>query len=141
MTESTPSIMDLAAGTELPTRRHTASNVSLFLYNAAVWNPHRIHYDERYTTEVEGHAGVVIDGPLQGDWLSQVALNWLGDAGRLVQFSYSNRQAAHLGETLTSGGRITAVDVGQGTVELELFIANEEGDIITPGTATAVLVK
>ena len=99
---------DIVVGAALPTRQHTATNVSLFMYNAAVWNPHRIHYDERYTREVEGHPDIVIDGPLQGDWLSQVVLNWLGDAGTLQRFSYSNRRAAYLGETLISGGTVTA---------------------------------
>ena len=39
----------------LPERIHKPSNVSLFLYNAAIWNPHRIHYDETYTKTFEGH--------------------------------------------------------------------------------------
>ena len=38
----------LNVGTELPQRQHSATNVSLFMYNAAVWNAHRIHYDETY---------------------------------------------------------------------------------------------
>lgn len=134
-----PAIEELAVGQALPERRHTATNVSLFLYNAAVWNAHRIHYDERYTTEVEGHPGIVIDGPLQGDWLSQVALNWLGDAGRVLRFSYSNRRAAYLGETLTSGGRIESIDRSSRTLELTLHISNEAGEVITPGSATVVL--
>lgn len=129
-------IDQLTVGMLLPTREHTATNVSLFMYNAAVWNHHRIHYDETYTTQVEKHPGVVIDGPLQGDWLSQVALNWLGEDGTLESFSYSNRQAAYLGETLTSGGSVTAVDQATGIAELELFIKNAAGEIITPGTAT-----
>jgi hydroxyacyl-ACP dehydratase HTD2-like protein with hotdog domain len=78
----------LKPGDALPTRTHTPTNVSLFLYNAAVWNPHRIHYDEPYTTQVEGHPGIVIDGPLQGDWLAQCVLNCKerarrGDVARL----------------------------------------------------------
>ena len=105
-----PTIATVAVGDELPTRDHSPSNVTLFLYNAAVWNPHRIHYDSDYTTGVEHHPGIVVDGPLQGDWLSQVALNWVGDAGRLVEFGYSNRVASHLGETLTSGGRVVVND-------------------------------
>ncbi len=129
-------INQLQPGTELPARQHTATNVSLFMYNAAVWNHHRIHYDENYTTQVEKHPGIVIDGPLQGDWLSQVALNWLGDAGQLMTFDYSNRRAAYLGETLTSGGIVTAVDTARGEVELELFIKNDQGEVITPGHAT-----
>ena len=136
---SLPTIATVEAGMTLPEREHVATNVSLFMYNAAVWNHHRIHYDEAYTTGVEGHAGVVIDGPLQGDWLSQVPLNWLAQAGELVSFSYSNRRAAHLGERLLSGGTVVSVDASTGLVELDLFIKNESGDVITPGNATVRL--
>ena len=128
----------LEVGQTLPTREHTATNVSLFLYNAVVWNAHRIHYDAQYTTEEEGHPGIVIDGPLQGDWLSQVALNWLGDRGLLSSFSYSNRRAAYLGEILTSGGSISRIDQENRSVELELWIRNESGQIITPGSANVL---
>ena len=126
---------ELTVGEALPERSYTATNVSLFLYNAAIWNPHRIHYDEPYTTDVEKHPGVVIDGPLQGDWLNQVVVNWMGDSAALTIFNYSNRRASYLGETLTSGGAISAIDRDAGTVDIELFIKNENGDVITPGTA------
>ena len=128
-------ISELSVGEALPERSYTATNVSLFLYNAAIWNPHRIHYDEPYTTNVENHPGVVIDGPLQGDWLNQVVVNWIGDSATLTSFNYSNRRASYLGETLTSGGAITAIDAEFGNVDLEIFIKNEDGDVITPGTA------
>ena len=128
-------LTDIHVGDELPLRDHTASNVSLFLYNAAVWNPHRIHYDEAYTTEVEQHPKIVIDGPLQGDWLSQCAINWAGDAARLTSFSYSNRKAAYLGETLTTSGRVSAVDGDKSSVTVELFVKNADGEVTTPGAA------
>ena len=128
-------ISELSVGEALPERSYTATNVSLFLFNAAIWNPHRIHYDEPYTTNVENHPGVVIDGPLQGDWLNQVVVNWIGDSATLTSFNYSNRRASYLGETLTSGGAITAIDAESGKLDLEIFIKNEDGDIITPGTA------
>lgn len=128
-----PAIENLKVGDTLPEREHLATNVSLFLYNAAVWNAHRIHYDEPYTTEVENHPGVIIDGPLQGDWLNQVVINWLGDDGTLLEFEYSNRRASVLGETLTSGGSITAIDGNE--VTLDLFIRNEKDEVTTPGSA------
>ena len=129
------SIDQLNPGDALPIREHTPSNVSLFLYNAAVWNPHRIHYDESYTTEVEGHPGIVIDGPLQGDWLAQCVANWLGDAGVVERFSYSNRRATHLGDTLTSGGAVTEFDQDNRTATLELWIKDAQGEITSPGAA------
>ncbi|MSR14094.1 MAG: hypothetical protein EXR86_05890 [Gammaproteobacteria bacterium] len=130
-----PRISELHLGDEIPTRIYVPTNVSLFLYNAAIWNPHRIHYDERYTTEVEGHPGVVVDGPLQGDWLTQAVLEWLGEDGQLVEFEYSNRRAAYLGARLTSIGRISAIDLQANTVSLEIAIVDEEGTVLTPGTA------
>jgi len=126
---------ELREGTLLPERDHLATNVSLFMYNAAVWNHHRIHYDEQYTTTVEKHPAIVIDGPLQGDWLSQVALNWIGGQGSLLAFSYSNRRASYLGETLTSGGHISAIDRQNKQVSLVLHIKNAAGETITPGEA------
>ena len=132
---------ELRVGDLLPTRKHLATNVSLFLYNAAVWNPHRIHYDATYATDVEGHAGIVIDGPLQGDWITQIALNWLGPDDELVRFSYQNRLATHLGETLTSAGKVAAVDVAASLVELELFVMNEQQVVTTPGTATVFIAR
>ncbi len=129
-------IADLQVGELLPERRHTPTNVTLFLYNAAVWNPHRIHYDETYTTQVERHPGIVIDGPLQGDWLAQVVTNWLGDAGTILRFSYSNRKATYLPETLVSGGRIAAIDRERKQVTLELFVRNAASEVTSPGGAT-----
>jgi hydroxyacyl-ACP dehydratase HTD2-like protein with hotdog domain len=123
----------LQVGDSLPERAHRATNVSLFLYNAAIWNAHRIHYDERYTTEVEKHPGVIIDGPLQGDWLTQVVLEWSGEDGQLIEFEYSNRRASVIGETLTAGGTVDAIE-GE-LVTLKIFIRNEAGDITTPGRA------
>ena len=125
----------LKTGDPIPSRQHTPTNVSLFLYNAAIWNAHRIHYDEPYATEVEGHPGVVIDGPLQGDWLTQVVVDWLGEDGVLVEFEYSNRVASYLGACLTAGGQISAVDPLSREVSLDLAITNADSAVLTPGSA------
>ncbi|MGR8950099.1 MAG: hypothetical protein ACU84Q_18810 [Gammaproteobacteria bacterium] len=128
-----PKLSEINTGDELPRREHVASNVSLFLYNAAVWNAHRIHYDEIYTKEVEKHPGVIVDGPLQGDWLVQVVTNWLGDDGQLLEFEYSNRRMSVVGEPLVAGGTITAIDGNE--ISIELFIRNAQDEVTTPGRA------
>ena len=133
-----PDIKDIQVGDCLPERRHTPTNVSLFLYNAAIWNAHRIHYDAGYTTEVEKHPAIVVDGPLQGDWLTQAVVNWLGDDGDLIEFEYSNRRASYLGETLISGGRIEAVRPADLQAEISVFVKSEAGEIMTPGRATVM---
>lgn len=126
-------------GDDLPQRVFRPDNVQLFLYNAVLFNAHRIHFDYPYATEVEGYPGLVVAGPLLGDWLNQCVEEWLGDAGRLTGIEYSNRVAAYIGETLYSGGRVLEVDAGSRQVLLEVFIKNEAGEVVAPGKATAVL--
>jgi 3-methylfumaryl-CoA hydratase len=45
-------------------RELVADDVLLFRYSALTFNGHRIHYDRRYVTEVEGYPGLVVHGPL-----------------------------------------------------------------------------
>ena len=39
-------------------------DVLLFRYSALTFNGHRIHYDRRYVTGVEGYPGLIVHGPL-----------------------------------------------------------------------------
>jgi len=130
-----PSIADLKPGTVLPGRRYKPDNVQLFLYNAALWNAHRIHFDHPYATGVEHYPGLVIAGPLMGEWLAQCVVEWLGEAGRLVSIEYSNRKAAFIGETLRSTGTVTAIDATRREVTIALQVVNENDEVIAPGTA------
>ncbi len=127
----------IEAGEKLTGRTWRADTVQLFLYNAAIWNPHRIHYDLPYTQEAEGHPQLLIDGPLQGDWLTQMVYEWLGEDGTLRAFSYSNRRAAYVGDVLSTMGEVTAVDGD--TVTLDLRITNQRGEATTVGNATVVI--
>ncbi len=120
----------------LPERNHNCDNVQLFFYNAALWNAHRIHFDYPYATGVEGYPGLVVAGPLMGDWLTQTVLEWLAEGGELVSFEYSNRKAAYTGDELRSGGKVLTLDPETGEVELELYILNDADEVITPGKAT-----
>ncbi|MDW4551183.1 MaoC family dehydratase N-terminal domain-containing protein [Defluviimonas sp. D31] len=56
------------------TETATASEVMLFRYSALTFNGHRIHYDRDYARSVEGHAGLVVHGPLIATMLADLAL-------------------------------------------------------------------
>ena len=128
-------IQSIKSGELLPERQFQPDNVQLFLYNAALWNAHRIHFDHPYATEVEGYPGLVIAGPLLGDWLTQSVIEWLDEDGSLISIEYSNRKASYIGEVLRSGGKVVSSDQDAGTAELDLYIKNEADEVITPGTA------
>jgi 3-methylfumaryl-CoA hydratase len=66
---TTPSPAPSQALTQAPTgsawqREIVPGDVLLFRYSALTFNGHRIHYDRRYVTEVEGYPGLVVHGPL-----------------------------------------------------------------------------
>lgn len=45
-------------------REIVPDDVLLFRFSALTFNGHRIHYDRRYVTEVEGYPGLIVHGPL-----------------------------------------------------------------------------
>jgi 3-methylfumaryl-CoA hydratase len=45
-------------------RAWVPDDVLLFRYSALTFNGHRIHYDRRYVTGVEGYPGLIVHGPL-----------------------------------------------------------------------------
>jgi 3-methylfumaryl-CoA hydratase len=45
-------------------KQWVADDVLLFRYSALTFNGHRIHYDRRYVTQVEGYPGLIVHGPL-----------------------------------------------------------------------------
>ncbi|KAM0385024.1 hypothetical protein ACHAQC_011791 [Fusarium culmorum] len=47
-----------------PVRWHRWSPTSLFRFSALTFNGHKIHYNEDWTRNVEGHPGLVVHGPL-----------------------------------------------------------------------------
>jgi 3-methylfumaryl-CoA hydratase len=46
------------------TQKVHPDEVMLFRYSALLFVGHRIHYDRRYATEIEGYPGLVVHGPL-----------------------------------------------------------------------------
>ena len=134
-------IDNIAVGERLPEIQHATDTVGQFLYNAALWNAHRIHFDYPYATEVEGYPGLVVAGPLMGDWLSQCVEEWLGEDGRLMQFEYSNRRAAFVGDVLLCTGEISEIDTASRTVTITLELINEAGEVLTPARAIVRFAK
>jgi len=54
----------MAPGSAAWEQRWVPDDVLLFRYSALTFNGHRIHYDRRYVTGVEGYPGLVVHGPL-----------------------------------------------------------------------------
>jgi 3-methylfumaryl-CoA hydratase len=61
--------------------------VLLFRYSALTFNGHRIHYDRRYVTGVEGYPGLVVHGPLIATLLVDL-LRWQAPDARVARFEF-----------------------------------------------------
>ena len=61
-------------------REIVPDDVLLFRYSALTFNGHRIHYDRRYVTEVEGYPGLIVHGPLIATLLMDLLRRELPDA-------------------------------------------------------------
>lgn len=138
MTQRT--IADVQVGDTLPAMAKSASEAQLFLYSAASFNPHRIHYDHAYA-QFEGHDDLLVHGPLQGSWLTQFLTDWAGPNGRLVNVDWQNRASAFPNQALEFHGTITAVDVEAGLVDIDVREQTADGRTLMPGTARVRLPK
>ena len=62
-------------------------DVLLFRYSALTFNGHRIHYDRRYVTDVEGYPGLIVHGPLIATLLLDLLRRERPDA-TVVRFAF-----------------------------------------------------
>ena len=113
------------------TRTLHPDDVLLFRYSALTFNGHRIHYDRRYVTEVEGYPGLVVHGPLIATLLLDLLRRHRPEA-TVARFSF--RASSPLFDTapFTVNGRPS--DDGGRTVSM--WAANADGGLAMDATAT-----
>ena len=61
-------------------KKWVPDDVLLFRYSALTFNGHRIHYDRKYVTEVEGYPGLVVHGPMVATLLLDLLRHQLPNA-------------------------------------------------------------
>lgn len=105
-------------GERLPAQLRNPDEVSLFLYSAATWNAHRIHVDAGYAA-LEGHHGLVVHGPLQGQWLVDLVQNWAGGGAWVRSLRYRNLRPAHVGQKYTVAGCVASTSQRDGMLDIE----------------------
>jgi 3-methylfumaryl-CoA hydratase len=68
-------------------KKWVPDDVLLFRYSALTFNGHRIHYDRRYVTQVEGYPGLIVHGPLIATLLVDL-LRWQRPDARVARFEF-----------------------------------------------------
>jgi acyl dehydratase len=142
MTQVRVNFEDVDVGGEIPPLiRGPFTTTHLMRWSAAAENWHKIHYDLPFATGHDKLPGLLINGSIKQQFLSQVVKDWVGPEGWVWKVRFQFRAMNVAGETLTTWGRVTkkhALDAF-GLIELELGIRNEKGVESTPGSATVAL--
>ena len=107
-----------------------ADAVMLFRYSALTFNPHRIHYDLRYCTDVEGYPGLVVHGPLIATLLADLLRRNL-PAARVTSFSFRAVRPLFDTHAFSVNARIENADK-----IVKLWAKDHEGWLCMEATAT-----
>jgi 3-methylfumaryl-CoA hydratase len=96
------------APTDAPWQREIfPDDVMLFRYSALTFNGHRIHYDRRYVTEVEGYPGLIVHGPLIATLLMDLLRRELPQA-EVMRFQFKAARPTFDGQSMRVNGRPSA---------------------------------
>ena len=126
------------AGTPAPAdaqwkRRIVPDDVLLFRYSALTFNGHRIHYDRRYVTTVEGYPGLVVHGPLIATLLLDLVRRELPGA-RVTAFSFKAVKPIFDVAPFDVCGRLGSD--GEASRTVKLWACTPEGHVAMDASAT-----
>lgn len=109
----------------------------IFMFSAATWNRHAIHYS-RESARSEGLPDVVVQRALIGNFLAQFMEQWAQDIGEVERLEWKVVHSAIPGDTLTCSGTVNRITDDR-WVECNVKIINQTGDVIAKGNGTVRL--
>jgi 3-methylfumaryl-CoA hydratase len=107
-------------------REIVPDEVLLFRYSALTFNGHRIHYDRRYVTEVEGYPGLVVHGPLIATLLLDLLRRELPQA-EVASFRFRALRPLFDGRAMRVCAAPQGSDAASGGKTLALWAQDDEG--------------
>jgi 3-methylfumaryl-CoA hydratase len=109
-------------------REIVPDDVLLFRYSALTFNGHRIHYDRRYVTQVEGYSGLIVHGPLIATLLMDLLRREAPDA-QVAKFRFKAVRPTFDGQPM----RVNGARDGQ---TVKLWAQDHEGWLTMDAVAT-----
>lgn len=111
--------------------------VDLFMFSAALWLPHRIHYDRDFAHS-DGHANLLVHGPLQIALLTELVADSAAREGRMVShIAFRHHAPALVGKTYRlevaepNSSNDGQADIECATVDVETGITCTRGLVTT----------
>ena len=133
-------ILSLEVGQEVGSDPFTFTRDSLVRYAGASGDFNPIHYRDDFAKSV-GLDGVLAHGMLTMGTAVQVVVNWVGDAGKVIDYGVRFTKPvfvdANEGAVVTVVAKIGAIDLDAKTVRVDITCVSNEVDVL--GKAQAVV--
>jgi hydroxyacyl-ACP dehydratase HTD2-like protein with hotdog domain len=112
----------------------------VFMFSAVTWNRHHIHYSAE-AARAEGHAGVVVQRALIGNFLARLLTGWLAGAGEIRSLRWKVVKSATPGQELRCGGEVVTHEErdGRRVLHCDLRVVDVDDHLLAEGTAELVL--
>jgi len=126
-------------GDEAPELRHELTRTDLVMYAGASGDFNPMHHDEVKAKEA-GLPSVFGHGMFSMGLLGKAVTDWVG-VGNLKSYKVRFTKQTWPGETLVSKVQVTAKrkEDDENLVDLEVSLANQDGEVKVAGEAVAVL--
>ena len=133
-------IAGLEVGQEIGSRDFLLTRYSLVRYAAASGDFNPIHYRDDFAKSV-GLDGVLAHGMLTMGVAVQVAIDWVGDPGKVIDYGVRFTKPvwvdAEVGAVVRVVGKVGSIDPDAGTVRVDLTATFDDNGVL--GKAQAVV--
>jgi len=133
-------IAGLEVGQEIGSRDFLLTRDSLVRYAAASGDFNPIHYRDDFAKSV-GLDGVLAHGMLTMGVAVQVAIDWVGDPGKVIDYGVRFTKPvwvdAEVGAVVRVVGKVGSIDPDAGTVRVDLTATFDDNGVL--GKAQAVV--
>lgn len=140
ITELLPLEVEHERGAALVSCRFVPTELDLFMYCAATWNTHRIHFDRDYA-RAEGYEDLVVPGPLQSARLAQMLSEFAAvHGGRLDTLSLRHHAPLLCNRSVELRADLVTVttDPVSTILDLAVSVSTEDGAVASSGSATLI---
>ncbi len=136
MDPSTPHWSGVNLPVILPELVVAPTRTQIFMFSAATWNRHHIHFN-RDAAIAEGLPDIVVQRALIGNYFARQLTNWLGDSGDICELSWKVLNSAVPNQNLHCQGMATETLTADSARYLicDLNIANDAGNVLATATA------
>lgn len=132
---------EIPQGGSLVSATFVPNEIELFMFCAATWNTHRIHYDRRFA-QASGFRELVVPGPLQTARLAQMIDEFAGRYdGHLTTMSVRHHATLYCNEPAHLTAHLTGVRESESEIAIDVSVqvTNAVGLRVTSGHAAMSL--